>query len=87
MTQGQLRKTETGWVVEYDQIVYTPIGDHDYKVTRRGATIPTHPTHTLWLKMFGKDGMGVEFEVNTIAEGTSEFDVMDIDVAKLIKTI
>ena len=83
MQDGTLHKTENGWVVAYDQIAYTPVGDHDYKVTRKGTTLPTHPDHNLWLKVFGEEGAPVCFEVDTIAAGTSEWDVMDADVAHL----
>lgn len=83
MQEGTLHKTETGWIVSYDQIIYTPVGNHDYKVSRQGATLPTHPYHHLWLKIFGEEGMPVCFVVNTIAAGTSEWDVVDTDVAYL----
>lgn len=83
MQEGTLHKTEAGWVVKYDQVVYTPVGNNDYKVTRQEATIPTHKQHTMWLKMFGEEGRPVCFRVDTVAEGTSEYDIMDVDVAIL----
>jgi hypothetical protein len=51
--------------------------------TESTKEMPTHPEHKLWIKMFGKDGLDVCFKVETIADGTSEFDIMDVDVAKL----
>lgn len=83
MQEGTLHKTEAGWVVKYDQVIYTPVGNHDYKVTRKSAHISIHPEHTMWLKMFAEENLPVCFEIETVANGTSEFDVMDTDIARL----
>jgi len=84
MQEGTLHKTDSGWIVKYDQIVYTPMGNHDYKVTRRNAELPTHPNHHLWLKIFGEEDLPVCFNVDTIATGQWEDEVIDTDVAVLI---
>ena len=47
---------------------------------------PNGPNETQLIEMVEKQGFTfVDFEVETIAEGTSEFDVMDIDVAVILK--
>jgi hypothetical protein len=47
---------------------------------------PDGPKKTQLIDMVEKQGFAfVDFEVETIAEGTSEFDVMDIDVAVILK--
>lgn len=83
MIEGVLCKTQKGWVVKHNRMVHTPVGNHDYKVTLEDSYIDTHPDHHMWLKMFGEQDMQVCFEVETIAIGTDEHDVMDADVAKL----
>ena len=83
MQDGTLHKTEAGWVVKYDQVIYTPVGNHDYKVTRQCTELPIHPEHFMWLKIFGEEGLPVCFEVETIAHGYTEWDIMDMDVARL----
>jgi hypothetical protein len=82
--QGQLHQKNGKWVVKYNQIVHTQVGTHDYRVSLQDAYLPIHPEHKLWVIMFAEEGRIVNFEVQTIAEGTSEFDVMDTDVAKFI---
>lgn len=64
MKEGKLEKTEIGWVVHYDEVTYTPIGNQDFKVTRKSMTLPTHPDHTLWVKMWGEDDMDVCFVIS-----------------------
>ena len=83
MIDGTLHKTEKWWRVKHTKMVHTPIGAHDYKVTLEDAYMDVHPEHFMWLKMFGEEGLKVCFEVETIAAGNNEFDVMDTDVAKL----
>ena len=47
---------------------------------------PNGPNETQLIEMVEKQGFAfVDFEVETIAEGTSEFDVMDTDVAVILK--
>lgn len=84
MQQGQLHQKDGKWVVKYNHIVHTPMGNHDYKVTMQDLHLPIHPEHKLWVMVFAEEGREVDFEVQTIAEGTSEFDVMDVDVAKFV---
>lgn len=42
--------------------------------------LPLHPDDT----PFAVQNARVDFEVQTIAQGTSEFDVQDVDVAKVM---
>jgi len=69
---GTLHKTEDGWFVKYD-----------------GKTTPIEPNQNWWLgeqsgkQGFYKDGDEVVFSIETITTGTSEFDVLDIDVARI----
>ena len=84
MQQGQLHQKDGKWFVKHDRIVHTPVGTHDYKVHLQDNYLPIHPEHRLWIRMFAEEGREVNFKVETIAEGTSEFDVMDVDVARFI---
>ncbi len=69
---GTLHKTESGWFVKHD-----------------GKTTPIEPNQNWWLgeqsgkQGFYKDGDEVVFSIETITTGTSEFDVLDIDVARI----
>jgi len=83
MIQGILSKSNDNWVVKHSKLVHTLLGTHDYKVTLEDAYLDTHPEHVMWLKVFGKEGMNVCFEIETIAKGENEWDIVDIDVAKL----
>lgn len=69
---GKVIKTEDGYVVksEYSDLLLKPNG----------------PNETQLIIMVEKQGFAfVDFEVDTIADGTSEFDVMDMDVAVILK--
>lgn len=48
--------------------------------------LPLHPDEVCggWEEKWLKEGLDVEFEVVTICIGDSEFDLRDIDVAKII---
>jgi hypothetical protein len=47
---------------------------------------PDGPNKTKLIEMVEKQGfVFVDFEVDTIAEGTSDFDVIDTDVAVILK--
>ena len=47
---------------------------------------PNGPNENQLIEMVEKQGFAfVDFEVDTIAEGTNEFDVMDTDVAVILK--
>lgn len=48
-----------------------------------GTTLPLHPDDVKYASEYEH----VEFEVQTISDGSSEFDVMDMDVAKLTKPL
>ncbi len=52
--------------------------------TNRTLELPTHPDQNFWLKMFAVEDADVCFEIKTIADGSSEWDIMDVDVAWLI---
>ena len=61
----------------------------EYVVKNRYSDLPLKPdgpNKTQLIEMVEKQGfVFVDFEVETIAEGTSEFDVMDTDVAVILK--
>lgn len=68
---GKVIQTENGYVVknEYSDLPLNP-NENNKKL----------------FELVEKQGFAfVEFEVNTITEGTSEFDVMDMDVAAILK--
>jgi hypothetical protein len=52
---GNLKKTEQGWVIQYRM-------DFDLIATD-GGTIPVHPDHGFWLKMWGEENMEMNFEL------------------------
>jgi hypothetical protein len=60
-----------------------------YVVKNRYSDLPLKPdgpNETKLIEMVEKQGFAfVDFEVDTIAEGTSEFDVTDTDVAVILK--
>jgi hypothetical protein len=71
---GLLFKSENGeWMCKHTR----PINNFDYEV----AILPLHPDDYALAEL--KSGY-VQFEVENIAIGTSEFDVMDCDVARII---
>jgi len=82
--KGKLFKTEKGWEVTH----VTP----DEFVSPEVLTVPLHPEDSKtydWLyqsytvEEFNKEPTDVDFTFETIACGTTEFDVMDQDVARL----
>lgn len=77
MKEGTLHKTETGWIIRYDQVIHTPVGTHDYKVVIKEVDLEVHSDHNLWLLIFGKDGLPVCFEIESSLEQTAR------DVARL----
>jgi hypothetical protein len=83
MIDGILNKSEDTWIVKHNKLVHTLVGNHDYRVTLEDSYLDVHPEHIMWLKVFGKEGLKVCFEVETISKGENEFDIMDTDVAKL----
>lgn len=84
--EGTLHYKNNMWIVKSKRIVHKQVGTHDYRVIDTETELPTHPEHNLWLKMFAEESMNVEFEVKTIAQGTSELDIQDADVAWLTKS-
>ena len=68
MIDGVLKKSQKGWTVQCES---------------NKKELVTHPEHNMWLKVFAKEDMKVCFEVETIATGANEFDVLDMDVARL----
>jgi len=82
--KGKLFKTEKGWEVRY-------VRSAEF-VTPRVLTVPLHPDDVKtydWLyqaytaEEFNREPTDIDFTVETIACGTTEFDVMDQDVARL----
>lgn len=56
--------------------------DNGWVIAVNGKILPLHPSdHIIAYNYVGKE---VEFEVETIAVGTSEFDILDCDVVKLV---
>lgn len=66
MKHGTLCKINGVWMVEYDKLVHTPLGNHDYKVTRETVTVPTSEQHNLWLIIHGVEG--AEFEIELVQD-------------------
>jgi hypothetical protein len=56
MMIGKLYREETGWVIQYRM-------DFDLMATD-GGTIPVHPDHGFWLKMWGENGMEMPFQID-----------------------
>lgn len=84
MQTGILHLTEDqDWIIKYQKTTHTLVGKHDYKVSKTESEIAIHPKHKLWLIVHAKRGAKVCFEVETIAIGQNEFDVLDTDVAVL----
>lgn len=75
MLSGTLRNREDGWFLTYR---YNHL-DRGYE----RHELPVNPNDIKKLNPSDDDGKVVKFEVITIAHGTTEFDVMDIDVAKI----
>jgi len=61
MKEGILKFIENEWVVQYDEIVTTPTEDGWIKVNRISTNMAIHTEHSMWLKMFAKEGMEVCF--------------------------
>lgn len=74
---GFTHKISNDWYVRATVKVGPPTSD-TYEV----VTTPVHPDDT---HLIQKEGVIVEFTVVTIATGTSEFDVTDMDVARIVK--
>jgi hypothetical protein len=74
---GCAKETDNGWVVVYSKKITHPTADR-YEL----ETISVHPHYTKDLV----NNTLVDFEIQTIAMGASEFDVMDADVA-VIKNV
>lgn len=60
--------------------------NNTWVVIPTGSTkeLPTHPNQLFSIETGLAHGADVCFEVNTIATGNSELDIMDVDVAWLI---
>lgn len=72
---GKLSYTENGWVVKYSW-------NHLDRGFERHET-PINPDDAVKLNPLTDDNKIVEFYIITIAHGTNEYDVMDMDVAKI----
>ena len=72
---GKLSNTENGWVVKYSW-------KHLDRGLERHET-PINPDDAVKLNPLTDDNSIVEFFIITIAHGTNENDVMDMDVAKI----
>jgi hypothetical protein len=75
MTTGQFHNLNGEWVVKYDKVVHTPIGNHDYKVTLQEDHIKIHPEHKLWVMIFAQEGKQVQFEKQSIKQGDEDYVV------------
>lgn len=76
---GKIIKNDEKYFIEYKKDLFDGIFFY-----------PEYSTETIEITNFSNDfsiNDMVEFEVITIADGITEFDVMDKDVAKIIKKI
>lgn len=54
--KGNLYRDENVWVIQYRM-------DPDLIATD-GGTIPIHPDHSFWLKIWGENGMEIAFQID-----------------------
>lgn len=71
-----MKQTSEGWVVGFTEKVGPRPSSDIFQINH----LPLHPDDI----PNAVDNTLVNFEVMTIATGTSEFDVMDMDVAKIV---
>ena len=82
--KGTLGITPQGWKVTFEYWFIAPNGGVcDRSQLKEGLYMRELPLHPDDIPN-AVDNTLVNFEVMTIATGTSEFDVMDMDVAKIV---
>lgn len=75
MITGRFHNLNNEWILKYDRVVHTPIGNHDYMVKLQEDHIKIHPEHKLWVMIFAEEGKQVEFEKQSLKQGDEDYVV------------